>query len=311
MSFSKLEEIVELKFGDIDKYVRSIKNRLERVGTDGLSEELTKVDRLVEKAKKLVLETNMSMCELHKVELDSTSKRIKRREKLAKDFGEILEGFRETMWSVIKKKKNLMSTKSDQPPRRHLNLSDVPDGTAVYFIEKIDGRYTVSAKQKDELFEMKGVEPNRVLVQLYRDALFRPRELTYGESSLKDKFLWAKSAIHLTNNRDKMDGVTGSSCSYSDKWKIHLYADPIDVIDPLLFGASFKSAGVLKNYVRDYKEAKCSIKPKTTTSSKLLNKTMKCALHRMNQRNRNENLEGRPANWDAISVIIDVISLQL
>lgn len=42
-----------------------------------------------------------------------------------------------------------------------------------------------------------------------------------------------------------------------------MYADPIDVIDPLLFGASFKSAGVLKNYVRDYKEAKCSIKPKT------------------------------------------------
>lgn len=55
-------------------------------------------DRLVEKAKKLVLETNTAMCELHDVELDSTSKRIKTRDKLAKEFGEILVGYRETMW---------------------------------------------------------------------------------------------------------------------------------------------------------------------------------------------------------------------
>ncbi|OXA52213.1 zinc finger X-chromosomal protein [Folsomia candida] len=263
MSFSELEEVIELKFGEIEKNVKSIVIRVERVGSDRSSEELPKVDRLVEKAKKLVLETNTAMCELHDVELDSTSKRIKTRDKLAKDFGEILVGYRETMWSVLKKKKSLMSTNSDQPPRRQLLLDDVPDGTSVYVIEKIDDQYTVYAKQKTELLEMNGVELNRVLIQVYRDALFRPRELTYGESSLQDKFLWAKTAIRLTNNRSKDNGVTGGSCSYLDKWTIPLFADPIEVIDPSLFGASFKSAGALKNYTRDYKEAKCSIKPKT------------------------------------------------
>ncbi|XP_021947957.1 uncharacterized protein LOC110845766 [Folsomia candida] len=189
MSFSELEEVIELKFGEIKKYVRSIGIRLERVGTDASSEELPKLDRLVDKAKKLVLDTNMSM---RKIELDSRDESIKRRKKLAKELGELLVKFRESMWSVIKKKHNLMSAESDQPPRRKLNLSDIPDGTAIYMIEKIDGCYTASANQKDELLEMKGVEPNRVLLQLYRDALFRPRELIYGESSLRDKFLWAK-----------------------------------------------------------------------------------------------------------------------
>ncbi|OXA64863.1 uncharacterized protein LOC110853682 [Folsomia candida] len=137
------------------------------------------------------------------------------------------------------------------------------NGTSVYVIEKIDGQYTASAKQKTELLEMNGVEVNRVLIQVYRDALFRPRELTYGESSLQDKFLWAKHAIILTNNRSKANGVTGTSCSYLDKWTIPLFADPIEVIDPSLFGASFKSAEALKSYTRDYKEAKCSIKPKS------------------------------------------------
>ncbi|XP_021956704.2 uncharacterized protein LOC110852869 [Folsomia candida] len=263
MSFSELHEVIELKFGEIKKYVKSIVIRVERVGSDGSSEELPKVDRLVEKAKQLVLETNTAMCELHDVELDSTSKRIKTRDKLAKEFGEILVGYRETMWSVLKKKKSLMSTKSDQPPRRQLNLDDIPDGTSVYVIEKIDDQYTASAKQKTELLEMNGVELNRVLIQVFRDALFRPRELTYGESSLQDKFLWAKGAISSTNNRSKDNGVTGGSCSYLDKWTIPLFADPIEVIDPSLFGASFKSAAALKNYTRDYKEAKCSIKPKT------------------------------------------------
>lgn len=51
--------------------------------------------------------------------------------------------------------------------------------------------------------------------------------------------------------------------NFSDKWEITLYADKIEVIDPLLFGASFKSATALKSYTRDYKEAKCSMKPKT------------------------------------------------
>ncbi|XP_021964655.1 uncharacterized protein LOC110859927 [Folsomia candida] len=263
MSFSELQEVIELKFGEIKKYVKSIVIRVKRVGSDGSSEELAKVDRLVEKAKKLVLEINTAMCELHDVELDSTSKRIKTRDKLAKEFGEILVGYRKTMWSVLKKKKSLMSTNSNQPPRRQLNLDDVPDGTLVYVIEKIDDQYTASAKQKNELLEMNGVELNRVLIQVYRDALFRPRELTYGETSLQDKCLWAKNAIRSTSNRSKDNGVNGGSCSYLDKWTIPLFADPIEVIDPLLFGASFKSAAALKNYTRDYKEAKCSIKPKT------------------------------------------------
>lgn len=59
--------------------------------------------------------------------------------------------------SVLKKKKSLMSTKSDQPPRRQLNLDDIPDGTSVYVIEKIDDQYTASAKQKTELLEMNGI----------------------------------------------------------------------------------------------------------------------------------------------------------
>lgn len=59
--------------------------------------------------------------------------------------------------SVLKKKKSMMSTNSDQPPRRQLNLEDVPDGTSVYVIEKIDDQYTVYAKQKTELLEMNGI----------------------------------------------------------------------------------------------------------------------------------------------------------
>ncbi|XP_035705927.1 zinc finger protein 569 [Folsomia candida] len=106
---------------------------------------------------------------------------------------------------------------------------------------------------------------HRVIVQLWRDSRGRVRMITAGVSEIKDLELASINAINKSNGRLKPFklGGTSSYCSYLDKTKIRLTANPKDCIDIGVYSDSFFSGCETKFYTRDRKQVTCSFMPST------------------------------------------------